>query len=69
MSSSDEEGVTVVVVRTSDACRSTVSIQSLQSVTLNSLKDKISETQEFGPIHRNHQRLFHMGRELKSGKR
>ena len=36
--------------------------------TLNELKDKISGT-EMGPIERCHQRLFYLGRELKSGRR
>lgn len=38
------------------------------SKTLNELKDKISES-KLGPIEKNHQRLFHLGRELKSGGR
>jgi Ubiquitin family len=38
------------------------------SRTLNELKDKISES-NLGRIERNHQRLFHLGRELKSGGR
>jgi hypothetical protein len=32
------------------------------------LKDQVSQS-ELGPIERNHQRLFHLGRELKSGGR
>ena len=39
-----------------------------QSQSLNELKDEISRS-DLGPIDRNYQRLFHLGRELKSGGR
>ncbi|KAL7467815.1 hypothetical protein ACHAXS_008048 [Conticribra weissflogii] len=41
----------------------------LSTTTLNALKDVIHTHPDLGPIQRKHQRLFHMGRELKSGNR
>mmetsp|Transcript_29203 Transcript_29203/g.67709 ORF Transcript_29203/g.67709 Transcript_29203/m.67709 type:complete len:150 (+) Transcript_29203:184-633(+) len=61
------EGVVeVTVLRTSDASSATISISPTQ--TLNELKDGISRS-TLGPIGRSGQRLFHLGRELKSGGR
>jgi len=39
------------------------------SSSLNDLKDKISESDDFGPLPRGSQRIFHLGRELKTGGR
>ena len=39
------------------------------SSSLNDLKDAIDASPEFGPLPRNHQRIFHLGRELKTGGR
>lgn len=55
-----------MVLRTSDASR--IEIKLSLSETLNALKDSISQT-NLGPIQRGHQRLFHLGRELKTGGR
>mmetsp|Transcript_1759 Transcript_1759/g.3306 ORF Transcript_1759/g.3306 Transcript_1759/m.3306 type:complete len:230 (-) Transcript_1759:175-864(-) len=41
----------------------------LSTTTLNALKDVIHTHPDLGPIQRKHQRLFHLGRELKSGNR
>lgn len=61
-SSNMEEKVTVL--RTSDAAKCEIRIPL--SSTLNALKEEISKVMA---IHRKHQRLFHLGRELKSGRR
>lgn len=37
--------------------------------SLNQLKDAISESPKFGPLDRTQQRIFHLGREIKSGGR
>mmetsp|Transcript_53885 Transcript_53885/g.65047 ORF Transcript_53885/g.65047 Transcript_53885/m.65047 type:complete len:188 (-) Transcript_53885:229-792(-) len=58
--------VDVTVLRTSDALRSTIKLPL--SAPLNTLKDQISLS-PLGPLSREHQRIFHLGRELKSGKR
>jgi hypothetical protein len=39
------------------------------SISLNDLKDKINGSVAFGPLSRNDQRIFHLGRELKTGGR
>ena len=39
------------------------------SKTMNELKDAINRSPKFGPLGRTHQRLFHLGRELKTGSR
>lgn len=39
------------------------------SATLNALKDAINSNPSLGPIKREQQRLFHLGRELKTGSR
>eukprot|EP00567_Pseudictyota_dubia_P015303 CAMPEP_0197442840 /NCGR_PEP_ID=MMETSP1175-20131217/8761_1 /TAXON_ID=1003142 /ORGANISM="Triceratium dubium, Strain CCMP147" /LENGTH=155 /DNA_ID=CAMNT_0042973389 /DNA_START=242 /DNA_END=709 /DNA_ORIENTATION=+ len=57
--------LTITVLRT-DATRAQVTLPI--TATLNNLKDAISST-SLGPIEREHQRLFHLGRELKSGGR
>jgi len=61
---SDE--VTVTVVRSSDSSQDELNISLSDSV--DTLKDKISKT-KLGPIDRKHQRLFHLGKELKVGRR
>lgn len=65
MSCSDNV-VSLTVLRTSDGQRS--EIEMPLSATLVDLKDKISSS-DLGPIDRDHQRLFHLGRELKTAKR
>lgn len=62
----DRECVTVTVVRTSDAFKREINVSMTD--TLDVLKDKISRS-DLGPIDREHQRIFHLGRELKSGRR
>lgn len=57
--------ISVTVLRT-DASRAEITLPI--SSTLNNLKDEISRS-SLGPIEREHQRLFHLGRELKSGGR
>lgn len=47
---------------------SIIKIEISLSDTLNALKDSISSS-DMGPVDRDHQRLFHLGRELKSGGR
>jgi len=59
--------VEVTVIRSADGKKSKVTIPL--SSTLNALKDAINTNQTLGPIKRNQQRLFHLGRELKSGNR
>jgi hypothetical protein len=39
------------------------------SISLNDLKDKINGSDDFGPLSRDDQRIFHLGRELKTGGR
>ena len=39
------------------------------SISLNELKDKINSSVAFGPLPREDQRIFHLGRELKTGGR
>eukprot|EP00566_Odontella_aurita_P027674 CAMPEP_0113556118 /NCGR_PEP_ID=MMETSP0015_2-20120614/17085_1 /TAXON_ID=2838 /ORGANISM="Odontella" /LENGTH=157 /DNA_ID=CAMNT_0000457451 /DNA_START=271 /DNA_END=744 /DNA_ORIENTATION=+ /assembly_acc=CAM_ASM_000160 len=60
-----EETLSITVLRT-DASRVEVTLPV--TATLNNLKDEISRT-SLGPIEREHQRLFHLGREMKSGGR
>eukprot|EP00568_Trieres_chinensis_P001472 CAMPEP_0183296216 /NCGR_PEP_ID=MMETSP0160_2-20130417/3872_1 /TAXON_ID=2839 ORGANISM="Odontella Sinensis, Strain Grunow 1884" /NCGR_SAMPLE_ID=MMETSP0160_2 /ASSEMBLY_ACC=CAM_ASM_000250 /LENGTH=158 /DNA_ID=CAMNT_0025457809 /DNA_START=251 /DNA_END=727 /DNA_ORIENTATION=+ len=57
---------TIIVLRSSDASRTEIKLPL--SASLNQLKDSISRT-KLGPIERKHQRLFHLGREMKSGGR
>eukprot|EP00581_Thalassiosira_minuscula_P010789 CAMPEP_0183730206 /NCGR_PEP_ID=MMETSP0737-20130205/32250_1 /TAXON_ID=385413 /ORGANISM="Thalassiosira miniscula, Strain CCMP1093" /LENGTH=232 /DNA_ID=CAMNT_0025962639 /DNA_START=92 /DNA_END=790 /DNA_ORIENTATION=+ len=59
--------VEVTVIRSADGKTSKITIPL--SSTLNALKDAIHVDQTLGPIKRNQQRLFHLGRELKSGNR
>lgn len=54
----------VTVLRTSDAAKYEICIPL--SSTLNALKEEISKIMG---VHHKHQRLFHLGRELKSGRR
>merc|ERR1719297_20303 len=60
------EDITVTVLRTHDASKCSITIPL--SATLNTLKDKISKS-SLGPIGREYQRIFHLGREFKSGRR
>jgi hypothetical protein len=61
-----EDPVSVIILRTSDASKEKINVS--MSCTLNELKDEISKT-KLGPIKREHQRLFHLGKEWKSGRR
>ncbi|KAL3799054.1 hypothetical protein ACHAWO_000975 [Cyclotella atomus] len=64
-----DQTVEIVVIRSSDGKQATISIPSdLQQTTLHTLKDHISSS-SLGPIKRNEQRLFHLGKEIKSGNR
>eukprot|EP00970_Alexandrium_tamarense_P014988 scaffold4561_cov184-Alexandrium_tamarense.AAC.7 len=71
-SDTDEGGdngrVEVMVIRSADGTKSTFSIP-LSSTTLNNLKDTINKDPNLGPLNREQQRIFHLGRELKTGKR
>eukprot|EP00565_Helicotheca_tamesis_P006895 CAMPEP_0185729334 /NCGR_PEP_ID=MMETSP1171-20130828/5112_1 /TAXON_ID=374046 /ORGANISM="Helicotheca tamensis, Strain CCMP826" /LENGTH=164 /DNA_ID=CAMNT_0028398145 /DNA_START=146 /DNA_END=640 /DNA_ORIENTATION=- len=58
--------VPLTIIRTSDGSKSEIHVAL--TATLDFLKGEISNS-ELGPIDRNHQRLFHLGRELKSGRR
>ena len=50
--------------------RPQISIPSdLTKTTLNNLKDLISKDPSLGPLPREQQRLFHLGKEIKSGNR
>mmetsp|Transcript_17755 Transcript_17755/g.27183 ORF Transcript_17755/g.27183 Transcript_17755/m.27183 type:complete len:197 (+) Transcript_17755:119-709(+) len=60
------ELVTLTLLRTSDAHRDKIQIPL--SSTLNHLRDVIDNS-SLGPLHPSRQRLFHLGRELKSGRR
>lgn len=62
-SGDDDDEVTVI--RSADGKTSKISI-SLSS-NLNTLKDAINSDKTLGPIKRKEQRLFHLGKELKSG--
>mmetsp|Transcript_24978 Transcript_24978/g.60127 ORF Transcript_24978/g.60127 Transcript_24978/m.60127 type:complete len:211 (-) Transcript_24978:207-839(-) len=59
--------VDISVIRSADGktCKITIPLSS----ALNALKDAINSDRALGPIKREHQRLFHLGRELKSGSR
>jgi len=59
--------VEVTVIRSADAKTGKITIPL--SSTLNGLKDAIHSNQTLGPLRRDQQRLFHLGRELKSGNR
>ncbi|KAL7531191.1 hypothetical protein ACHAWF_003667 [Thalassiosira exigua] len=59
--------VEVTVIRSSDGKKSTISLPL--SSTLDALKDAIRSDRDLGPIRRDEQRLFHLGRELASGGR
>mmetsp|Transcript_19311 Transcript_19311/g.28592 ORF Transcript_19311/g.28592 Transcript_19311/m.28592 type:complete len:186 (-) Transcript_19311:121-678(-) len=58
----------VSIIRSSDGCKSTFSMP-LSSSTLTTLKEKINSDPKLGPIKPTQQRLFHLGRELKSSNR
>lgn len=58
--------VPIIIINSSDSRK--IEIEISLSSSLNTLKDTISSS-EFGPVDRDHQRLFHLGRELKSGGR
>uniref|UniRef100_A0A7S1CYT4 Ubiquitin-like domain-containing protein n=1 Tax=Cyclophora tenuis TaxID=216820 RepID=A0A7S1CYT4_CYCTE len=60
------EEVELTILRTSDASKAQVAISTQK--TLNDLKAGISRS-TLGPIDPTYQRLFHLGRELKSGGR
>lgn len=64
---SDQETATIVVLRASDAKK--VKFEMNMSDSLNDLKDNIDGSPEFGPLSRANQRIFHLGRELKTGGR
>jgi len=59
--------VEVTVIRSADAKTGKITIPL--SSTLNGLKDAIHSDRTLGPLRRDQQRLFHLGRELKSGNR
>jgi len=59
--------VEVTVIRSADAKMGKITIPL--SSTLNGLKDAIHSNHTLGPLRRDQQRLFHLGRELKSGNR
>lgn len=64
---SDQETATIIVLRASDAKK--VEFEMNMSDSLNDLKDNIDGSSEFGPLSRTNQRIFHLGRELKTGGR
>ncbi|KAL7520556.1 hypothetical protein ACHAWX_005271 [Stephanocyclus meneghinianus] len=65
-----DDTVKISVIRSSDGTKSTFSIPSdLTKTTLNNLKDMISKDPSLGPLTREQQRLFHLGKEIKSGNR
>jgi len=57
---------TLTVLHSSSGSKSEIQIPLAAS--LNVLKDEVSRS-NLGPVDRQHQRLFHLGRELKSGRR
>lgn len=59
--------VEITVLRTSDGSKHQIKIALCEP--LNALKDKISNCPTITTILPDHQRLFHLGRELKTGKR
>mmetsp|Transcript_24197 Transcript_24197/g.36931 ORF Transcript_24197/g.36931 Transcript_24197/m.36931 type:complete len:184 (+) Transcript_24197:127-678(+) len=58
----------VSIIRSSDGCKRKFSMP-LSSSTLTTLKEKINSDPKLGPIKPTQQRLFHLGRELKSSNR
>ncbi|KAL3780574.1 hypothetical protein HJC23_004166 [Cyclotella cryptica] len=65
-----DDTVKISVIRSSDGTQSTLSVPSdLTKTTLNNLKDLISKDPSLGPLTREQQRLFHLGKEIKSGNR
>jgi len=62
-----DSNITVTVLRSTDGLRHEVILP--HAATLDNLKSLISTKTPFGPIEKKHQRLFHLGREFKSGKR
>jgi len=62
----NNESCNITILRTGDASQATIAISLTK--TLSDLKDEVSKS-ILGPIERNHQRIFHLGRELKSGGR
>mmetsp|Transcript_22178 Transcript_22178/g.40298 ORF Transcript_22178/g.40298 Transcript_22178/m.40298 type:complete len:142 (-) Transcript_22178:136-561(-) len=67
MSNNSQETATLTILRTSDAAKAEITFSVNSS--LNDLKQKISTNSSLGPIDPAYQRLFHLGRELKSGGR
>lgn len=64
---SDQETASITVLRTCDAKKA--EFEMSMSASLNDLKDTINESDAFGPLPRDSQRIFHLGRELKTGGR
>lgn len=64
MSDQEQEEATIVVLRTSDAKR--VEIKMSLAASLNNLKGLISAHDDLGPLLKKNQRIFHLGRELKT---
>lgn len=64
----DDDAVEVTVIRSADGCTSKLSV-SLSSCTLRDLQEAIGSTSAFGPLPCERQRIFHLGRELKSARR
>mmetsp|Transcript_7928 Transcript_7928/g.13397 ORF Transcript_7928/g.13397 Transcript_7928/m.13397 type:complete len:185 (-) Transcript_7928:164-718(-) len=58
----------VSIIRSSDGCKRKFSMPLSRS-TLTTLKEKINSDPKLGPIKPTQQRLFHLGRELKSSNR
>eukprot|EP00584_Thalassiosira_punctigera_P017868 CAMPEP_0172560962 /NCGR_PEP_ID=MMETSP1067-20121228/90963_1 /TAXON_ID=265564 ORGANISM="Thalassiosira punctigera, Strain Tpunct2005C2" /NCGR_SAMPLE_ID=MMETSP1067 /ASSEMBLY_ACC=CAM_ASM_000444 /LENGTH=141 /DNA_ID=CAMNT_0013350889 /DNA_START=6 /DNA_END=427 /DNA_ORIENTATION=- len=61
------DDVELTVIRSSDGRTGKIAVPL--SSTLNTLKDLIGSDPALGPLRRDQQRLFHLGRELKSGNR
>jgi len=64
---SDENDITLTIIRTSDAKRMEIVLPL--STKLGELKEDLGMDELFGPISPDHQRLFFLGRELKSKNR
>jgi len=64
---SDENDITLTIIRTSDAKRMEIVLPL--STKLGELKEDLGTDELFGPISPDHQRLFFLGRELKSKNR
>lgn len=66
---SSEDVVRLTIIRTSDAVKKDISMP-LSTTKLNDLKKKLSEEKYFGHVAATcRQRIFYLGRELKSGGR